>query len=174
MAKPTIYRWSPTTCDCEIYQYMDENGDFSYVTADEAEQLLQQIYTQYPDTTKKPEEWAKQKKQTKRCPEHQGLSDGAQLGQVMRDEDSRKSRVLRGLLGYEGFNLNLQQTKTNEDGSTYIDFKNGVSVSWEWVGTGADRVLQVSISGSNLTINQKSTLQNFCDTKFGVGKVNIL
>lgn len=170
MAKPTIYRWSPTTCDCEIYEYMDENGNFSYKTADEAEQLLQQIYTQYPENTKKPEEWAKQKKATKYCPNHQGLADGAELGQVMRDEDKRKSQVLRGLLGYEGFNLNLHEVKSEG----VIDFKNGVGISWLWSGQGKDRVLQVIISGSNLTTNQKNTLKNFCDTRFGVGKVELL
>lgn len=172
--KPTIYRWSPTTCNCEIYEYVDENGNFSYITADEAEQLLQQIYAQYPETTKKPAEWVKQKKATKYCPDHQGLVDGAELGQVMRDEDKRKSQVLRGLLGYEGFSLNLEQTKTNEDGSTYIDFKNGITVSWQWSGQGADRVLQVTINGINLTANQKNTLKNFCNTKFGAGRVEIL
>ena len=172
--KPTIYRWRPTTCNCEIYEYKDENGVFSYITPEEAEQFLVQIYNQYPETTKKPEQWNKQKKPTKRCPEHASLLNDSQLGNVMIDEDRRKSGVLRALLGHEGFSLNLHDTKTNADGTSYIDFKNGISVSWQWTGLGTERILQMGVTGANLTTNQKNTLQNFCNTKFGVTKVVVL
>jgi hypothetical protein len=169
--KPTIYRWQPTTCDCEIYEYMDENGVFSYLSPEEAEAKVAEIYALHPTTTTNPNIWKASKKQTNRCPAHASILGDSELGLIMRDEDSRKSGVLRAMLGMEGFSLNLHTNKTGSDGKTHVDFKDGVLMNAEYTGSGKTRVLAISVTGSNLTSNQKTTLKNFCDTKFGSGKV---
>lgn len=113
----------------------------------------------------------------RKCEDHSTVPDNELYGVLYANpdgENKRKNQVMRGLLGYEGFNLNLQETKTNPDGSTSIDFKNGISVSWQFSGVGKDRVLQITVIGVNLTNNQKTTIRNFCNKKFGTSKVEIL
>ena len=142
--KPTIYHWKPTACDCEIYQYMDENGDFSYVTPDQAQELLGLIHGQYPENTKTPAEWAKTRKNTKFCPDHEGLEDGSELGGVLRDEDVRKSKINRELT---------------------------CGVEYSWTGKKKDRKLKVKLLDA--TQEQKEAIESFCHNNFESGKVEI-
>ena len=67
----------------------------------------------------------------RKCPAHLTVPDDQLYGVLYANpdgENKRKNQLIRALLGYEGFSLNLHETKTNPDGSTYIDFKSGVSV----------------------------------------------
>lgn len=139
--------WKPDTCDClieEIYNGTEIIG---------GGQVL------------------------KKCIAHQSVPDNELYGVLYSNtdgENKRKNQVIRALLGYDGIDLGLQETKINADGSSYIDFKGGINVNWSWVGSGANRVLNIVVNGQSLTTNQKNLIRNFCNTKFGNNKVEIL
>ena len=139
--------WKPDTCECEVEEI------YSGTTIIGGGQVL------------------------KKCVAHISVADGDLYG-VLYDnpdgENKRKNQMLRILLGHEGINLNLQQTKINPDGSNLIELKDGISYNWSWTGVGKDRVLNVIISGANLTTNQKNSIRTLCNTKYGTGKVEIL
>lgn len=69
------------------------------------------------------------------------------------------------------FRETLSSVLATTDSSGNLVWKNGITLNWSFSGTGDSRVLNVSVSGVILTTNQKNTLQNACNTKFGVGKV---
>lgn len=139
--------WKPDTCDClveEIYEGTNIVG---------GGQVL------------------------RKCSVHQAVPDVNLYGILYSNpdgENKRKNLLRRALLGFEGFSLNLEETKTNPDGSTYLEFKNGITVTFTWTGEGDSRVLQLQITGVNLTTNQRNLVRNFCDTRFGVGRVVLL
>lgn len=51
--------------------------------------------------------------------------------------------------------------------------KKGVNVNFSFSGQGEDRVLNISISGTNLTNQQKNSIQNWCENNLGANKVVI-
>jgi len=105
----------------------------------------------------------------KKCLAHQSVPDAALYGVLYANtdgENKRKNNIFRALCGFEGLSLGA------DDGSGQL--KNGVEYVWSFSGTGATRVLTVQLVGLTLTAQKKTLLQNFCDTKFGVGKVVIL
>ncbi len=139
--------WKPDTCECEVEEIYNGNQIVG------GGQVLS------------------------KCSAHQSVADEDLYGVLYSNpdgENKRKNQLIRGLLGYEGFSLNLHQNKAQADGQTIVDFKDGVSCSWSFTGTGKDRVLQVSVVGATLTTNQKNALKNFANTKFGVGKVELI
>ena len=110
----------------------------------------------------------------RKCSAHSSVPDDQLYGVLYSNvdgENKRKNQVVRALLGYEGFSVNLEATFTNPDGSSYIDFKNGVTVTWSYSGSGTSRILTIFLVGVNLTNAQKTTINNFCTTRFGAGKV---
>jgi len=98
------------------------------------------------------------------CSVHQSLLTESLAYTTALGDNQRKNKV-DGLLRDNITSIvdtALDGTKT---------YKNGISFNWSFSGDGANRVLTVSISGANLTNNQKNTIQNLADTLFGVGKV---
>lgn len=104
----------------------------------------------------------------RKCSAHSLIPDAQLYGILYANpdgENKRKNLVYKQLL--EG-NFNLD---TIDPQSGAKVFKNGVEFQWSFTDT---RVLQVVILGMTLTNPQKNTLQNFCDTAFGLNKVTIL
>jgi len=99
------------------------------------------------------------------CPEHGGLGFD-ERHDVVHAENKRKNNILRALCGHEGLTLGT------DDGAGQL--KSGIEYVWSFSGDGATRVLTVQLTGITLSAQKKTALQNFCDTKFGVGKVVIL
>ena len=105
----------------------------------------------------------------RKCAAHQNIADADLYGVLVANLDSEGKRmcaVLRALCGIEGLNLGT------DDGAGQL--KNGVEYVWSFTGTGAARVLTVQLTGITLSAQKKTTLQNFCDAKFGTGKIVIL
>lgn len=98
------------------------------------------------------------------CPDHQGLSS-SELATVPLEHNKRKNLV-DGIL-----RTNLTSLLTTTDTNGAVIYKNGITFNWSFSGTGNNRVLSISMTGVNLTTNQKNTIQNICDTQFGAGKV---
>lgn len=68
----------------------------------------------------------------------------------------------------------LAELKTSiQSLSTLDDEKSIIRSIRNWAGLDTNRVLNFSVSGTTLTSNQKTTIQNWCDTNFGAGKVVI-
>lgn len=111
-----------------------------------------------------------------KCTAHASVPDAALYGVLYSNadgENKRKNLIERALLGFEGTNFGLHETVVNSDGSTTVRFKNGISFTWSFSGTGAGRVLNVSVVGATLTTPQKNAVTTFAQTKFGAGKVII-
>lgn len=99
------------------------------------------------------------------CQFHQGLTDSEIYTHVV-DNNQRKNKL-------EGFilqNLTSALAQTDPESGVLV-WKDGISFNWSFSGTTDSRVLTISISGVNLTNNQKNTIQNWCNTTFGTGKV---
>jgi hypothetical protein len=112
----------------------------------------------------------------KKCDAHASVPDDQLYGVLYANpdgENKRKNRIESILLGGEGQNFNLHETVTNSDGSVTVKWKGGVTFSWAWTGTGAGRTLNITVTGVNLTTNQKNTINNIATTRFGAGKVVI-
>lgn len=101
------------------------------------------------------------------CPSHTGLT-AEQLALVPLEHNIRKNKV------DSAFRSLLTSTLTETDAdSGAIVYKKGITFNWSYSGTGESRVLSVNITGVNLTTNQKNTIQSWCDTNIGAGKVII-
>ena len=53
-------------------------------------------------------------------------------------------------------------------------FKNGISYNFSWSGVAPNRVLTISFTGITLTTQQRTTIQNVLNNRFGAGKVTIV
>ncbi|MBX4189789.1 hypothetical protein KW791_00605 [Candidatus Parcubacteria bacterium] len=84
---------------------------------------------------------------------------------TVSDENVRKNKLYGRFLGVS----DLTQT----DASGNVNFKNGVDVSFSWDGTDYARILSASITGYNLSGANKNSVQDWCDSTFGFGKVAI-
>jgi hypothetical protein len=83
---------------------------------------------------------------------------------AVKEENSRK-------------NISFQDILDNGPAALY-DLKDGVrtikqniNVSLNWSGEAPNRVLTVSFPGVSLTTQQRTTIQNFLNNKFGAGRV---
>lgn len=143
-AAPHETVWTPDTCDCQVvYEWDDE------VPAEDRVHTFKRII--------------------KRDQNHVSMAtDKAQFDAIL-DENQRKNKVHGNLLSVQ----QLSQSVTNSDGSSSIQLKNGVNVSYAYTGVDPTRVLTVTITGVTLTTNQKTAIQNWCNTNLGVGKVVI-
>lgn len=101
------------------------------------------------------------------CPAHATLTGTTdQKVQNIRNENARgPSNTFSDIIAASGTEL----TQTLADGSK--EFKGGVTAIWSWSGTAPDRVLNITITGASLTQNQKSSIQNKLNTRFGAGNV---
>ena len=112
----------------------------------------------------------------RKCQAHASVPDADLYDVLLNRENRLKNQVLRVLLGYESVKgLGLEESKTNPDGSSAgLGLKAGIEYVWSFVGTGVNRVFQFQVKGANLNIAQKGAIQTFCDTAFGMSKVEIL
>jgi len=101
------------------------------------------------------------------CSSHQPLPDHSIVYNTALSDNRRKNLTEGWMLQ----NLTSVLGQTNPDG--VIIWKNGVTYNWSWSGLGDTRVLTISITGINLTTNQKNQIRTFCDSTFGLGKVII-
>lgn len=98
------------------------------------------------------------------CSKHAGLSGQARYNAALQ-HNQRKNFTASEIL--ERFTALVADT--GADGSKR--FKNGVTFNWSYSGVDDARVLTVSLSGVNLTNQQKNALQTALDTRFGAGRV---
>lgn len=110
-----------------------------------------------------------------KCAVHASVPDNQLYDVILNKENRVKNQMLRVLLGYEEIkDLGLEEAKTNDDGSSAgLGLKDGIKYDWSFTGEGANRILNVEITGTNLTKNQKDAIKALCDTKFGEGKVSL-
>ena len=95
-----------------------------------------------------------------KCSAHTDVADNDLYGVLIGNTDGENKRK----------NL-IYAHLVNEMGITFGD---GNEYSWSFSGTGADRVLSVEVTGTALTTDQKSELQDYADTTFGSGKVEVV
>ena len=175
MRKPGIQIWEPDTCECRIYEYWDENNTRSFVSEEEANNLHQQIFDRFPESTKNPNKSDSKQPPVKVCLAHQLLINHLERSQAVQDENTRKNKVLRVLLGYEGENFGLEEMKKNQDGTDAgLGLKQGVEYVWNFEGEGLNRLLKVEVKGSSLSKAEKDAIKALCDEKLGSGKVEIV
>lgn len=169
--KPTIQRWQPGTCECRVYELVNEDGTITPLTLEEAGLKIEEIYAQYPETTVHPDIWKADNKPTKFCDVHKDLKEGTEQRGVIKDEGNRVSFVLRSLLGFENFESDVSEVK----GGVKVLKEDLIKwdESWAFTGEGKDRVLEVSLPGIALDLTKKSELSNLCGDQFGIGKIII-
>lgn len=102
-----------------------------------------------------------------KCTVHQSVLD-EELYDTIRSENTRKNQTFRVLLGLEGVDLGISETK--KEG---LALKEGIEYKWGFTGEGKDRVLTVEVPGANLVKEGKDSIKAVADTKFGEGKVEI-
>jgi len=95
-----------------------------------------------------------------KCSAHSGVADGDLYGVLIGNTDGENKRK----------NL-IHAYLVNELG---IEFGETIEYVWSFSGTGADRVLSVEVVGGNLTQDQKDQVQDYADTTFGAGKVEVI
>lgn len=112
-----------------------------------------------------------------KCEAHTTVPDTDLYGVLYANPDGEnkvKNTVRNILLGQDKIkNLGLEKTVSNK-GSSEIAFNDGVDYEWNFIGTGKDRKLNVEIKGASLTVNQKESIKSLCNSKFGLGKVEII
>ena len=94
-----------------------------------------------------------------KCSAHSGVADGDLYGVLIGNTDGENKRK----------NL-IYAYLVNEMG---IEFGETVEYIWSFSGSGADRVLSAEAVGANLTQDQKDQVQDYADTTFGSGKVEV-
>ena len=168
--KPQFMRWGPDTCECNILTYKDENGDVRIITdMAEADALHREIFKNFPDTTSNPNN--NPQRPTKVCESHSGLGVSTELYDVVLNKENRvKNMIFRILLGHEEI-TDLGLEEINESGGRVL--KKGLKYQWSFVGSGNSRKIRFSVNGLVLTQDQKNSIQNLCDQKFGNGRAEI-
>lgn len=98
-----------------------------------------------------------------KCSDHAALDNPTSYSTVL-DENPKKSRSLETVLANGPAAL-----YDVIDGVRQI--KPTVRFQFSWSGIIPNRVLTISFPGISLTTNQRNTIQNALNTRFGVGKV---
>jgi len=99
-----------------------------------------------------------------KCSAHNGLSN-TDTWNAITEENPRKNFTLQHILD------NGPSTLYDiVEGNNKI-LKSNLRYTWTWSGIAPNRVLTISIQGITLTTNQKNTIQNILNNRFGVGKV---
>lgn len=102
------------------------------------------------------------------CNKHTGLTGNAIYDNCF-EESTRLIKVAKD------FVANFNQVNLN-DIDLYagtLDFKNGISFSYQWIGSDDTRTLQITVNGMTITLAQKLQLQTLLNGKYGIGKVLI-
>ena len=144
----SFMNWHPDTCNCIIEQTHDPVN---------------------------PAYGVQFSKVVKKCLIHEAVPDN-QLNDVIyanADSDQKRKNILESYI-LETAALGLSNTTLNPDGSTIRIWKSGVTYKWSFTGTGENRVLNVEITGINLSSSIKNAIQNWCDSTFGMAKVKII
>jgi hypothetical protein len=100
-----------------------------------------------------------------KCSAHTVLSTDNDRYTSVKDENTKKNFVLADILTNGPTSL----FDESADGSRTL--KGNITYSWIWSGTAPNRVLTVSFQGITLTTQQRNTIQNFLNNKFGAGKI---
>ena len=98
------------------------------------------------------------------CAAHASLPNDTARWNTLFNENPRKSRSLESVLA-------------NAPNSMYdiVDgvrqLKPNLRFDFFWTGVAPNRVLNISFPGISLTTNQRNTIQNVLNNRFGVGQV---
>lgn len=103
-----------------------------------------------------------------KCPEHStvDLTKADDAYDIALGDNQRKN-MMHGRIMSDFPAL----TETTPEGG--VKLKPGISYTWSFSGSGKDRVLNVTLTGANLTAQQKTNLQTAANNQFGTGKVII-
>ena len=138
-------RWKPDTCEC-VLEYEWDIEDMN------------------------PNRTHTLKKIVTACPEHTGLTP-AQAYSAIKGENTTKNQFLKELLDNSD---TLRKQEVDAEGSPAgFALADGLKYEWSFKGTGANRTLDVEITGKSLTQNEKTTVEQVISQKFP-GKVNLL
>ena len=138
-------RWTPDHCSCTIDYTWDDSVDPSV-----------RVHTFSASQNA--------------CPDHSDLAGDPNHFAVVLAENQRKNTLYGKLLA--NFPI-LAQNIQNNDGSTTLTFKNGITLNFSFSGKQPNRILNISFSGITLSANQKTALQTLADNNFGAGKTVI-
>lgn len=113
------------------------------------------------------------KKSHKTCPDHLGIIDEVALYDVVLSENTRKNITLKELRTYDELTKEYTVDVSDEGEAPKLETRRGFILKINWFFTGSDdtRVLNVDLSSTTLTAQKKSQIQNFADSRFGLGKV---
>jgi hypothetical protein len=103
-----------------------------------------------------------------KCAEHASVPD-AQLIGVVFAVPAGENRRWTDLENELKTNASMDLGQITGDGS--YEWKPGVWINWWWTGTDATRVLHFSVTGVSFSAQKKAAAQNWCNNKFGAGKV---
>jgi hypothetical protein len=110
-----------------------------------------------------------------KCTIHQAVPDD-QLNGVIHSNpasDQKRKNLLEKYLLETGVALDISDATINPDGSTTYSWKSGISYNWSFVGGDENRVLNISIIGKDLNGVAKATIQTYCNSTFGAGRIVI-
>jgi hypothetical protein len=99
-----------------------------------------------------------------KCAAHAGTPDLTTHWNIINEENPRKNVAFQHLVD----NFPAQLSNTGAAGGT---LKSGISFGFSYSGTAPNRVLTVTFTGITLTNQQRTSIQNTLNTKFGAGKV---
>jgi len=99
------------------------------------------------------------------CSFHSGISDINTRHSTVVEENQRKNNARQTVLD----NAPTTIIDTMPDGTKQL--KRGISIDFTVTGTAPNRVVTLTVTGINLTNQQKNNIQNFLDNRFGAGKV---
>ena len=102
-----------------------------------------------------------------KCSAHQGLATDQDRWNAVFEENPRKN-IARKLL------LDNAPTAVFDIIYGNREFKSGISFNFSWSGTAPNRTLTISLTGVTLTNQQRNTIQNALNNRFGNGVVTIV
>lgn len=113
-----------------------------------------------------------------KCKAHKDLQDDEVYGVLYANpdgENKRKNEIEAMLLGQRGIDFGLHEQKFNKDDEPAgVGWKKKLKYKWAFTGNGKDRVLSFEIKGANISDENRKIIQQKCQEKFGINKVNIL
>jgi hypothetical protein len=114
----------------------------------------------------------------RKCPAHVSVADNELYGVLYSNpdgENKRKNQILRVLLEHEDVKgIGLATLRAASDGKIVPQLREGVEYAWSFTGEGKDRVLHVEIKGQEVQKAKKQEIKDYCDQKYGVGKVEMV
>lgn len=112
-----------------------------------------------------------------RCKKHSNVSFD-DLGQILERECVDRSRALAIMQGHTGIDIGLHKDElreTPENGVEYEKvFKDSIRVSTDFVGEDYDRKLFITVTGAEITKDQKDLFHSECESNIGTDRVTLL